>query len=70
MVDFDDVDAGLVELGVIAASAPGRSCSRDAQPRDAPLADEVAQQHVGEQMRVDVAAGQDVATFLPAKRSG
>jgi hypothetical protein len=46
------------------SSAPGTVLQRDPQPREPARAGEVAQQHVGEQPRVDVAAGQHEADLL------
>ena len=70
MVDLEDVDAGFVDLGGDRGERAGLVVRGDVEPGDAALADEIADKHVGEQVRVDVAAAQKVATFLPLKRSG
>ena len=55
---------------MIAASAPGRSVGGDLEPRNAPLADKVADQHVGEQMGVDIAAAQHRRDLLALEALG
>ena len=55
---------------MIAASAPGLVLGRDVKPRDAALADEVADQHVGEQVRVDIAAAQQGRDLLALEALG
>ena len=58
MVYLDDVDAGLVNLGSNRGERARLVMGRDMQPRDPALAHESADQHVGEQVRVDIAAAQ------------
>ena len=55
MIDLDDVDSGFVDLG-------GDRCERsrlivrcNVQPGDPSLANEIANEHVGKEVRVDIA---------------
>ena len=64
VVDLDDVDAGFVNLRRDRRERARLIVSGDVKPRDAALPDEVADQHIGEQVRVDVAAAQDSRDLL------
>ena len=55
---------------MIAASAPGWSWTATLKARDPPLANEVADEDVGEQMGVDVPAAQDGRDLLAAESLG
>ena len=57
-VNVDDVHLFFVEHLHHLEQCAGAVLQPDAQPRDAARAREVAQQHIGEQARVDIAAGQ------------
>jgi hypothetical protein len=65
VVDLDDVDPALVEAGGDRGERARLVLRPDPQPRDAAAADQLADQHVGEQVRVDVAAAQHVPTLRP-----
>ena len=58
VIDFDDVDALFVEDARDVEQRAGLILQLDAQPRQPPRPREIAQQHVGEQPRVDIAAAQ------------
>ena len=60
----------LVELGGDRGQRAGPVLGGDAQPRDAAAADQVADQHVGEQMGVDIAAAQDGADLAAREALG
>jgi hypothetical protein len=68
VVDLDDVDAGFRHLGGDRGERARLVVGGDVQPRDTPLANEVADEDVGEQVRVDIAAAQN-GRDLPALES-
>ena len=70
MVDLDDVDPGFVNLGGDRGERAGLVVGGDVKARDAALADEIADQHVGEQMRVDIAAAQQGRDLLALEALG
>src|SRR5690348_5632602 len=67
VTDLDDVGAGFVDLPGDRGERSGLILGGDAKPRDAALADEVADEDVGEQVRVDVPAAQQGCDLLAAE---
>ena len=70
VVDLDDVDAGVLELGGDRGQRARPVLGGDAQAGDAAAADQVADEDVGEEVRVDIAAAQDGADFLAFEALG
>src|SRR3546814_3591752 len=67
---FDDVHLFLVEQLHHLEQRAGPILEPDAQPRDAARTREVAQQHIGEQPGVDIAAGEDEPDLASRERIG
>jgi len=58
VIDLDDVDVVRVEFAHDAEQRAGPVLQHDLQPREAARTREVAQQHIGQQASVDIAATQ------------
>ena len=70
VIGLDDVDAAFVEFGGDRGERAGPVLGGDAQPRNPAAANQFAHQHIGEQVRVDIAAAQDGSDLAARKRSG
>src|SRR3546814_2039449 len=70
VIDFDDVGALLIEYPRDIVERARLILEPDAQPCEPARPREIAQQHVGEQSSVDIAAAQDDAEGLALEALG